>query len=462
MQPIGFPFDVKGVATFSLPPDNKPASHTKSDSFRSNGNPPSDKWMKGFKALKAYAQQHKHCRPSVSDESAAVQFLARWAITQRKYYRLFYRGEKSQMTLEKISLLNGIGFPFEVTRGSLPPATQVKAAAYSPVKASPTKPITSSKPPTLFIKSTVTTKHVADLVRPTWFTMFLRLYAFKKTHGNCCVTSRNPALQAWLLSQLKDYKAGTLASCHRKLLLCIGVRFPTRFIVQGDDENPPKERESPVRPSSTWAPVKRKAKPPATETIKQPTTVPITTTPKQLNGATEAVVKPPETTTLFNQPKIAPAVVKAAPNGMPSAIEIWAGPPDDYLQERGWPSGWAKRVFQRASGKSKGTFDAYWYPPNNGKKLRSMVEVRRHLNLPAVSNEAKKKHHRNEMPSLRAIHAAAPTKVARSEWKPSEKKRPAAVQARRRTVRRTRPKPGTQFTDQDWNLIRSHVPKRYF
>jgi hypothetical protein len=36
---------------------------------------------------------------------------------------------------------------------------------------------------------------------------------------------------------------------------------------------------------------------------------------------------------------------------MSSAIEIWAGPPDDYLHENGWPPGWIKRVFQRASGR---------------------------------------------------------------------------------------------------------------
>ena len=454
----------------SLPPDNKSSSHasvanTKSDSVGSNGQPPSKKWMESFKALKAYAQEHKHCRPSVSDVSAAVQFLARWAITQRKDYRLFCRGEKSPITYEKISLLQAIGFPFEVTRGEGPTAIKAegvllprfKATGTSPVKAPPTKlsVCAPNKPPAPSIKLPV---------QSTWFTMFLRLCSFKKTHGHCCVTSRNPVLKAWLLSQLKDYKTGKLASCHRKLLLSIGFRFPTRFVYQDDEEDPSKRSESPVRPTSAWAPVKKKAKPepPVTETVNKPTPTSVTMALKQFDGAPEAVAKPPETSSLTNEPNIAPAVVRSAPNGMPSAIEIWAGPPDDDLQENGgWPPGWLKRVFQRASGRSKGTFDAYWYPPNNIKKLRSMVEVRRHLNLPAKNTGTKKTQQRNKMPSLRAIHAAAPPKVARLEWRPSVKKRPGAVQPRRR-LRIMRPKPGTQFTDEDWKLIRSHVPKQYF
>lgn len=469
LQAVQIPFGMKGDVRSSLSPEKPPSLHThavaaKSDSCGSNEQPPSMKWMKTFKALKAYAQQHKHCRPSVSDDSPEVQLLARWAITQRKNYRLFCRGEKSPMTLDKISLLQAIDFPFVVSRGevsSVFPATHVpsvKAVIRVPAvtTAMPTKPVTPAKTPAPSINSPVPMKHMTDPVQSSWYTMFLRLFAFKKTHGHCCVSSRNPVLKAWLLSQLNDYKAGTLSSCHRKLLRSIGFRFPIRFIDQDDEEDPPERNESPTRPTSAWAPVKKKAKPepPATGTAKKPTTASITSFTEKLDGEAEKVVKPPPETT------IAPAVVRAPPGRMPSAIEVWAGPPDDYLQENGWPPGWIKRVFQRASGKSKGSFDAYWYPPNNGKKLRSMVEVRRHFSLPAVSSGAKTNRQRNEMPSLRAIHAATQTGAARSEPKKrSEKKRPS-VQARKR-ARTVTPKPGTQFTDQDWNLIRSHVPKQY-
>mmetsp|Transcript_28945 Transcript_28945/g.69880 ORF Transcript_28945/g.69880 Transcript_28945/m.69880 type:complete len:453 (-) Transcript_28945:852-2210(-) len=49
------------------------------------------------------------------------------------------------------------------------------------------------------------------------------------------------------------------------------------------------------------------------------------------------------------------------------------GPPTEEL-EGGWPEGWVKRVFERASGATKGSTDKYWYSPINGVKLRSIVE----------------------------------------------------------------------------------------
>lgn len=60
------------------------------------------------------------------------------------------------------------------------------------------------------------------------------------------------------------------------------------------------------------------------------------------------------------------------------AEEVWSGEPDDDL-DGGWPEGWTKKTFQRASGRSKGDFDSYWYSPIENKKFRSMNEVRRFL-----------------------------------------------------------------------------------
>ncbi|CAJ1955197.1 unnamed protein product [Cylindrotheca closterium] len=54
------------------------------------------------------------------------------------------------------------------------------------------------------------------------------------------------------------------------------------------------------------------------------------------------------------------------------------GPPTEDL-EGGWPEGWVKRVFERASGATKGSTDKYWYSPINGIKLRSIMEVRRFM-----------------------------------------------------------------------------------
>jgi hypothetical protein len=61
-----------------------------------------------------------------------------------------------------------------------------------------------------------------------------------------------------------------------------------------------------------------------------------------------------------------------------SAIEVWSGKPDEPLAG-GWPDGWTKKIFERPSGKTKGTRDGYWYSPVTKKKFRSMVEVNRFM-----------------------------------------------------------------------------------
>jgi hypothetical protein len=79
------------------------------------------------------------------------------------------------------------------------------------------------------------------------------------------------------------------------------------------------------------------------------------------------------------QAKRSPSSNRPASGGRSSAVkEIWSGPPDEPL-EGGWPEGWMKRVFRRASGATKGDTDRYWYSPVLGKKFRSMNEVRRFM-----------------------------------------------------------------------------------
>mmetsp|Transcript_20402 Transcript_20402/g.57666 ORF Transcript_20402/g.57666 Transcript_20402/m.57666 type:complete len:85 (+) Transcript_20402:1-255(+) len=56
------------------------------------------------------------------------------------------------------------------------------------------------------------------------------------------------------------------------------------------------------------------------------------------------------------------------------------GTPDEpYPGNEGgdWPKGWVKRMFERTGGATKGQQDRYWYSPNIGFRLRSMVEVKR-------------------------------------------------------------------------------------
>ena len=64
----------------------------------------------------------------------------------------------------------------------------------------------------------------------------------------------------------------------------------------------------------------------------------------------------------------------------PQAIFLHEIIPDEPL-EGGWPPGWTKKVYERASGKTKGDRDRYWYSPVNKYKFRSMVEVRKYLEL---------------------------------------------------------------------------------
>lgn len=67
---------------------------------------------------------------------------------------------------------------------------------------------------------------------------------------------------------------------------------------------------------------------------------------------------------------------KAPAESVPSAAKakmLSEGPPTESL-EGGWPEGWVKRVYERASGATKGSTDKYWYSPINGIKLRSIVE----------------------------------------------------------------------------------------
>lgn len=68
----------------------------------------------------------------------------------------------------------------------------------------------------------------------------------------------------------------------------------------------------------------------------------------------------------------------ASNGGRPPALLIWEGVPNESLH---WPSGWTKRVFQRQSGKTKGSTDNYWYSPLRQFKLRSLVEVHGFLQL---------------------------------------------------------------------------------
>jgi len=84
--------------------------------------------------------------------------------------------------------------------------------------------------------------------------------------------------------------------------------------------------------------------------------------------------------TLAKGPKtpLAAAKPKRTPNSRTAPTEIWSGLPDEEL-EGGWPDGWIKKLYERNTGKSKGTKDRYWFSPKTNKKFRSMTEIRRFI-----------------------------------------------------------------------------------
>mmetsp|Transcript_29197 Transcript_29197/g.41324 ORF Transcript_29197/g.41324 Transcript_29197/m.41324 type:complete len:239 (+) Transcript_29197:1841-2557(+) len=93
-------------------------------------------------------------------------------------------------------------------------------------------------------------------------------------------------------------------------------------------------------------------------------------------SAPKSKTKPNAKHTLKKKP--AESVLTKQTNPRLRAAEIWVGAPDEPL-EGGWPAGWTKRIFQRASGATKGSTDRYWYTPVLKKKLRSMAEVKRFI-----------------------------------------------------------------------------------
>jgi len=68
-------------------------------------------WMKKFYELTEYRAMHGHCRVQLSK---MYPQLASWVKSQRKEYRLRREGQPSTMTAQRINLLDGVGFLWDV------------------------------------------------------------------------------------------------------------------------------------------------------------------------------------------------------------------------------------------------------------------------------------------------------------------------------------------------------------
>jgi hypothetical protein len=100
--------------------------------------------------------------------------------------------------------------------------------------------------------------------------------------------------------------------------------------------------------------------------------------PTEPTAAKPSTVKPPPKATKVTPTKARKTAAKPVAKG-PSP-EVWSGVPDDKLGDGfEWPAGWTKKKFERQSGLTKGTLDAYWYTPVLQRKLRSLNEVKRFM-----------------------------------------------------------------------------------
>ena len=71
-----------------------------------------DKWMDHYNQLKEYKETHGDCQ--VPTHYATNRQLGRWTHTQRHQRRLQTKGKRSCMTVERINLLDQLGFSWEV------------------------------------------------------------------------------------------------------------------------------------------------------------------------------------------------------------------------------------------------------------------------------------------------------------------------------------------------------------
>lgn len=344
-------------------------------------------------------------------------------------------------------------------------------------------------PPNSSTMSETVVQASLKLTPTPWITMFGRLRQYQEVHGHCCVSAGHDAeLQDWTLLQITHYKSGTLSDYHKKMLDTIGFKFPKKFLVMDPDEHDDASECSAdkVFDAPSTEPVKKKppTKVPLEANMKfvncnaqavQPLKIPLTPPEKKQTAASSDAppvpcdAKPkvvpapiPKDPTISENPPVkkqAPpkitllsSVAKVRPG---PAKEVWSGVPDDDL-EGGWPAGWIKKTFQRASGASVGSFDSYWYPPGGGKKLRSMVEVRRFLGLPPRPTKKKSRIKRpaavvssQQTTSAGGITTGNTAIVTNGHVKKRAKKTKHVV------VKPERP----QFTEEEIMLVRSFVPK---
>lgn len=151
----------------------------------------------------------------------------------------------------------------------------------------------------------------------------------------------------------------------------------TRISAVADDastsDSPKRKPAAKRKKSAQPAPAAKKAKKAKTPAA----ATPVSKKGKAAAAATSASKKATATATSASKKGKASASKKgkASPKTPTSATEVWSGVPTEDIGVD-W-TGWTKKTFERASGKTKGSKDSYWYTPVGKYKLRSHNEVKR-------------------------------------------------------------------------------------
>lgn len=189
------------------------------------------KWLSSLDGLRRYKEQHGDC--IVPRGYAANPKLASWVAEQRKQYKLFKTGNPSSITIERIRLLNEIGFAWNAQEEAW--KRQIgDLLAFSKENGHCHVPLNYKKYPKLGLWVKEQRRHYTlmkqgkrshmneervkvltdigfcwDTHEAAWMERFRELVDFKQKYGTCLVPSgycENPKLGTWVQHQRRQYK----------------------------------------------------------------------------------------------------------------------------------------------------------------------------------------------------------------------------------------------------------------
>jgi hypothetical protein len=194
-------------------------------------NPCQTNWSTKYQLLAKFQQQHGHARVKYSSTKEEDGGLGMWVKRQQYQYKLFQEGNPSELTHERIQLLNDIGMvwkrrseswmnrfrelqKFKMTYGHIQVTATVDASLLEWVRDQRTQWKKYQMDPA---QSSLTDKQVAllemigfevDVRDSKWQTKFQELLNFHKTHGHTCIPTKYPfnqSLSNWWGTQRRQY-----------------------------------------------------------------------------------------------------------------------------------------------------------------------------------------------------------------------------------------------------------------